>query len=137
MVDQESLEMDKPLSLEVAEGKIEDYPVIINKFEIQKVDGVNLPKVVFFCKHEKIEELFPISSCFYIKGNGEIGISGLWLRLNKDGKIIGGDALLTMLEFFQIKRVEDLIGKTVNFGSYCDVQGYKYYALIAYPKVAA
>jgi len=67
-------------------------------------------KAVFVVKHPDKEDTIEISSVEYRKGK-EIRTSGLWVGLDKEGKLQKGSALALLKDFYKAKVLSDLKDK--------------------------
>jgi len=97
------------ISLKPALVKIASYKVEMQKDRDGKEVG---EKVSITCKHPEKDEMIEISAVSYKKGK-EIKTSGMWFKLDVDGKIPKQSALAGFLVFFKAENLDALIGKDV------------------------
>jgi preprotein translocase subunit Sss1 len=74
-------------------------------------------KVVLICKHPSREEPIELSSitCLVIKGKSrEVKTVGSWVNLDEDGQIAKYSSLATMLNFYKVKSVSELVNKEIE-----------------------
>ena len=97
------------ISLKPALVKIASYKVEMQKDRDGKEVG---EKVSITCKHPEKDEMIEISAVSYKKSK-EIKTSGMWFKLDVDGKIPKQSALAGFLVFFKAENLDALIGKDV------------------------
>ena len=95
------------VSLKATTVKIVSY-----KIEMQKDrSGIEIgEKVSVMCKHPDKPEFIEISSVSYKKGK-EIKTSGLWFKLDIDGKIPKQSSLASLLVCLKANNLNELVGK--------------------------
>ena len=97
------------ISLKPALVKIASYKVEMQKDRDGKEVG---EKVSITCKHPDKDEMIEISSVSYKKLK-EIKTSGMWFKLDADGKIPKQSALASFLLYLKAENLDALIGKDV------------------------
>ena len=94
---------------------IESKPVKVISSEIRKIkidDKKSADKVVLICEHPDISELLPLSSVCFSK-NGKLKIEGLWFNIDRANQISKYSALSILLDFFKVKNIKELNGRTL------------------------
>lgn len=95
----------------VVQGKLAE-PVI------GKVGSKNAGKEVgkklsLLCKHPDKEELIKISELVFVSGK-TVKTSTIWINVDEDGNIEKGSILSILLDKYQAKNVNELVGKTLQ-----------------------
>ena len=84
-------------------------------------------KVILISKHPDREDLLQISTVKFIKGD-KIETSGTWFNTDSEGKIQKGTALASLLTFFNVQTLGELVGKKLptdfDSGGYLCVKAY-------------
>jgi len=117
MVDLDNLQVgeDKPM--------VKPAKVMISKIETREVefDNNKNTKIVFMVTHPDTKDLLEISKMSYISGDKR-KTTGIWLKLDSDGKIPYKSALAELLRFTNKNKVTDLVNMAVD--TIADENGY-------------
>ena len=87
----------------------------IKSFRIERISlsgGRIQPKLILGVETEK-QQTFEISEAIIDKDGTET-CQGLWLNMDKDGKVAKKSTLNTLLKFFNVESIDDLLEKEVN-----------------------
>jgi len=119
--------METQDKLEIEIGSKEAKTLKPATVEIMKVEIITIGegskannKLNCLVKHPEKDEVI-ISSVKYERSK-ELKTSGLWFRLDDEGKIQKGTALASFLEFLNVKKIKELVGKKCNTAE--DDKGY-------------
>jgi len=94
----------KPSDVEILDMRIETVD--------NKETGKGGEKVVFSCKHPQNKDAIEISGVKYQKGDS-LETSGLWYKVDEDGKINKDSVLSSFLNFLGVESIEEVGGKKV------------------------
>lgn len=70
-------------------------------------------KLVLLCKHPDKEELIKISELVFVAGK-TLKTSTMWINIDEDGNIQKGSIIANLLDKYQAKNVNELVGKTLQ-----------------------
>jgi len=112
------MEQQEILNLEVGTKEIQTLKpekVKVEKLEIREISfgDTKKQKLVCFCKHPEKDDLIEISKVKYER-QGKLETTGLWITLDSDGKIQKGSALAILLNYLNLQKPNDLIGKEID-----------------------
>lgn len=98
-------------------------PCQVEGYRIETIskDGKEIgPKLTLKCVHP-VAGSIELSSVTYQKGN-KLVTSGLWVKLDKDNRIVNPSATASMLKHYMVSCISDLKGKAVS--TVLDEKGY-------------
>lgn len=96
---------------------VEDYELA----EVKKNDKKIADKLVLKVKHPDMEDLVEISGVKYQSGD-KLKVSGLWIKVDKDGKLAFNSATASLLRHLNKPTIKDLKGEQVD--TVADDKGY-------------
>jgi len=105
----------EPIRLTAKKVKVVSF--LTENVEKKSTGKVVGEKVCLICKHPDKEETIELSSitCLVIKGKSrEVKTVGAWLNLDEDGQIAKYSSLATMLNFYKVGKVSELVGKEIE-----------------------
>lgn len=117
-IDKMEIGNDVP-QIESATCKIVDY-----RIEDVEKDGKKIgDKLVLLLKHPQVSDReIEVSGVKYLAKGDKIKSSGLWVKVDKDGKIAFNSALATMLRYLSVKSIYLL--KEMEVNTVTDDNGY-------------
>jgi hypothetical protein len=101
---------------------LQPKPVIVMEMSVEKIIGKPTgknagkevgKKLVLLIKHPDKEEIVKISQIVIIVGKS-VKTSTLWLSVDDDGKIQKGSEIAILLEKYNAKNIEELVGMTLQ-----------------------
>lgn len=94
---------------------IQPEPCTVTGWRIETIqkDGKDIgPKLTLICEHPTAGNI-ELSGVKYESGD-KLKTAGLWLKLDKSGKIVNPSATSAMLKHYFCQKIADLRGKTVK-----------------------
>jgi len=89
--------------------------------EIKLIEKAKADKLILRCKHPDKEELIGISEIKTEK-KGKLEVTGLWVKKDKEGRLVKNSAAAVLLNNFGCKTPRELIGKELP--TVLDERGY-------------
>lgn len=105
--------------------QMEAAKVLVERYEVKAIekDGKKVgDKLVLHTKHPKSDNLVEVSGVMYEGKGRKINTHGMWIKLDKDGKLGYRSAVASMLRFLKIDYIKDLRGKELE--TVADDNGY-------------
>ena len=119
--------LDAKVSDEDVAEKLEPKTVEVMDFKVEEVQKYG-DKLVLLCKHPDLnDKLLEVSKVKYLQTD-QVKQSGLWLKMDKEGKLPKSSAVAHMLKFHMVATVKEMKGKKVctcvDDGGYLCVKSY-------------